>query len=250
VTLAADTQPLVPRGLILGVVIVVVGAVFLADSLGMLDAQSGWAMWPLAVIVAGLIVRLQPGTANDVTGVILLIAGVWLLFNELGIWTYALWRTWPLVLILLGTWMLYRTRHMRQRAGGPEGYDQPRTAAQHVGAFVFLSRIARQTMGQQLRSGEITVLGGECAFDVTDVARGADPVVIDAFVIAGRIRITVPPGWVVRQRVLPLLGRVSDDEPAAAIGMPIDLLIQGTAILGAIDVMTPAVDPLSAAIQG
>ena len=247
--MAADTKPLVPPKLILGVLTLMAGALLLADSFGMVRAGSPWAMWPLAVIFVGLVVRLQPGTANHVTGTILLVAGFWLLFNELDIWTYSLWDTWSLILIVFGAWMLYRTDQMRQSAGGEEGYDRPTTGAENVGAFAFVAHIDRKTIGQQLRTGQLSAILGGCSFDFTDARRGAGPIVVEAFALVGRIRITVPDDWVVRQRVLPLLGRVSDtradaaEEGDTAFGddadAPVDLLIQGTAILGEVEVVLP-----------
>lgn len=245
--MAAETRPLVPLKLVLGVLTFLAGALLLADSFGMLRAGSGWTMWPLAVIVLGVAVRLQPNTTSRTTGGVLLVAGFWLLFNAAGIWEYSFWDTWPLLLILLGAWLLYRTDQMRQNAGGPEGYDQQSTRAENVGALAFVARIGRKTTGQRLRTGEMIAILGDCSFDFTDARRGAGPIVVDAFALVGRVRITVPDDWVVRQRVLPLLGRVSDTRADVAEGgdiafgdgaeAPVDLLIQGTAILGGVEVV-------------
>ena len=244
--MAADTKPLVPPKLILGVLTLMAGALLLADSLGMVRAGSPWAMWPLAAIVLGLVIRLQPGTATRVTGALLLLGGFWLLLNELGIWTYSLWDAWPLILIVCGAWMLYRTDQMRQDAGGEEGYDRPTTGAANVGAFAFVADIDRKTAGQQIRTGQLSAIFGRCSFDFTDARRGAGPIVVEAFALVGRVRITVPDDWVVSRRVLPLLGRVSDtrldaaEEGDTASGdgaeAPVDLLLQGTAILGQVEV--------------
>jgi len=247
--MAAQSTPLVPRGLVPGVVILLVGAVFLADSVGMLDAQTGWAMWPIVVVVAGIVVRLQPGTANRVTGTILVVAGAWLLFNALGIWTYSFWKTWPALLILLGGWMGYRTWSLRQRAGGAPGYDGPTIAAEHVGAFVFLSSVTRRTAGQLLRDGELSAIAGDCWFDISNVQPAAEPIVIDVFVLGGRVRVAVPSDWAVALRVVPLAGRSADTHaapgPASASGgdAPARVIVQGTAILGAIEIVATNAAP-------
>lgn len=246
--MVADSKPLVPHAIVLGVLVLLGGAVFLADGLGILDAHSGWAMWPVAVILLGGVVALQPGTDNRVTGMIVVIAGIWLLFNAVGIWSYSFWDTWPLLLILLGAWMFYRTTELRRRAGGADGYDLPITGAEHVGALVFLSQIHRRTAGQRLRTGEVIAIAGDCWFDFSDAARGAGPIVVDVLAIAGRVRITVPDDWVVRLRVLAVLGRMADGRdddaeraepevaaPGGGVEGPVDLLIQGTAILGVVE---------------
>jgi hypothetical protein len=226
--------PLVPRGLLPGVATLLVGAVFLADSLGMLDTGTGWAIWPIAVIVAGVAVRLQPGVASRVVGVVVIVAGIWLLFNEIGIWTYSFWRTWPLILILLGAWMRYRTWHMQHLA-----------AAQQVGAFVFLSQVTRRTTGR-VRGGELSALAGDGTFDFGGAIPSSEPIVLDAFVIAGRIRVAVPSDWTVEMRVLPVPGRVSDargQDSSDAARRNADLIVQGAAILGIVEVIASTATP-------
>ena len=135
-----------------------------------------------------------------------------------------------------------------------------------VGGAMFLTqnlpfrfnRFADRVLGEEasdaerdaLRTGQMSAVLGECSFDFTDARRGAGPIVVGVFALAGRIRITVPDDWVVDARVLPLLGKVADrrddndasaadDDPAPAHGAeaPVDLLIQGTAILGGVEVV-------------
>jgi hypothetical protein len=234
----AAAAPLVPRGLIPGVVIVLIGLVFLADSLGMLDAASGWALWPLAVIVAGVAVRLQPGVTNQVFGIVLIVAGVWLLFNEIGIWTYAFWRTWPLILILLGALIRYQSWRFQRPADNGQ-----------FGAVVFLSQVTGQaspggpdtTRTTDMRSGELSAMVGDGLFDFGNAIRGADPIVVDVLAIAGRIRVAVPVEWNVGMRVLALPGRVADTRSSGAtdaVGRNVDLIVQGTAMLGIVEIVT------------
>lgn len=249
-TMAADAKPLVPPALLLGVLAFFGGAIFLADGLGLLDARSGWAMWPVAVILLGVVVWLQPGTDSRATGIILAVAGIWLLFNAIGWWSYSFWDAWPVILILLGAWMFHRTTELRRKAGGADGYDAPTTAAEHVGAFAFLSQVHRRTTGQHLRTGEVIAIAGDCQFDFREAARGTEPIVVDVLVIAGRAAFTVPDDWVVDLRVLPVLGKAWDgrgddgayggDAAGAATGAggeaSVDLIGHGTAMLGRVEV--------------
>jgi hypothetical protein len=234
----AAPVPLVPRGLVPGVAIVLIGLVFLADSLGMLDAASGWALWPLAVIVAGVAVRLQPGVANQVFGIVLIVAGVWLLFNAIGIWTYSFWRTWPLILILLGA--LIRYRSWRSQHSPDSG---------QFGAVVFQSQVTGGPDKARPTSGELFVLAGDGLFDFGDAIGDATPIVVDVLAIAGRLRVAVPSDWNVELRVLTLPARVSDTRnggAAVAAGRKADLIVQGTAMLGIVEIVTSIGAPIPA----
>lgn len=238
-------KPLVPPALVLGVLVFFIGGIFLADGLGLSSARSAWALWPVAVILLGVMVWMQPGIDNRSIGIVLVVAGVWLLFNAIGFWSYSLWSAWPAILILLGAWMVYRTAQLRRMAGGPDGFDRTDTGAERVGVFAFLADVHRRTTGQRLRTGQAVVIAGDGTLDLTDAARGADPIVVDVTVIAGRLPIRVPSAWGVELRVLPALGRAADgreddarpDGGASAAAASIDLRVRGTAILGAVEIV-------------
>ncbi len=238
-TVPADRAPLVPWQLVLGLVVLLLGAVFLADGAGLLNADSALALWPVAVVVVGLVVVLQPDTANRAVGAILLVAGVWLLLNALGVWSYGFWRTWPYLLIAFGAWMIYRVRGMRQREADG-GFDTATTGAAHVAGhvagFAFLDRVDREATGAGFQSGEMSAVLGSCRLDLRGVALGDGlPMpVVDAFTLFGTIEVDVPAGWNVDNRVVPLLGRVHTPAPPAGPGPTV--VVQGSAIGGRIAV--------------
>jgi len=242
----ADTaRPLVPPRLVLGLVVLLVGLLFLADSTGMLRADSAFAAWPVGIIALGLVVVLQPDPGNRLVGAVLLVAGVWLLLNTVGVWSYSFWRAWPYVLILFGAWILFRVDRMREREG-PAGrgrlesrrFDEEATDASSIGAFAFLSRVSRRATSDQLEAGDFSVVGGDCHVDLqaaTPAARA--PVIVDVFALAGRVTLRVPSGWRVETRVLPLLGQVIVPATHEHAGGPV-IVVQGTAICGRVSVST------------
>jgi hypothetical protein len=215
---------MVPTRLILGLVTLVLGLVFLADGANLLRADSLLDVWPVGSVAIGLIVVLQPDMANRVVGAVLLIAGVWLLLNHLGVWSYSFWRTWPYLLVVFGAWMLYRVREMRQWEA-----EAPR-----LSGFAFLDRVSRHS-GARFEGGDFSAVAGHCVVDLCRVTTGGEPdtAVIDAFALFGRIELRVPEGWNVDNRVLPLLGQVQVPPPVA--GGP-TIVVQGSAIGGRVSV--------------
>jgi predicted membrane protein len=225
-TTSMNTRPLVPPQLVLGMVTFILGAVFLADSAGMLSAESAMSLWPIGLVALGLIVVLQPDDANRLVGAVLIIAGVWLLLNNIGLWPYSLWRTWPYLLVIFGAWMLYRVRRMREW----EGESQ-------VAAFAFLNRLTRQAAKARFDAGEFSAVAGECDIDLGDatITEGSPETVIDAFVLFGRMTLRVPAGWRVDNRILPVLGRVDTlMPPSSAVGPTV--VVQGSAICSKVSV--------------
>ena len=222
----SDNRPLVPPRLILGIVTFVLGGLFLADSADLLRADSALAFWPVALLALGLVVVLQPDTANRIVGALLLIAAVWLLLNAVGIWSYRFWQTWPYLLIVFGAWMIYRVHQMRERER-KDGW---------LTGFAFLDRVDRHASSAPIAAGEFSAVGGECSVDLANARIGDTNavVIVDVFALFGRIALRVPAGWRVDTRVLPLIGKVDETQPPAAAGPT--LVVQGSAICGRISV--------------
>lgn len=223
----SENRPLVPLRLVLGMVTFLLGGLFLADSADLLRADSALAFWPVAVIALGLVVVLQPDTGNRMVGAVLLIAGVWLLLNAVGIWTYRFWQSWPYLLILFGAWMIYRAYNMQEHQGG-DGT---------VSGFAFLNNVDSQGASTPFAAADVSAVAGECAIDLRAAQPGDGPMIIDVFALFGRIVLRVPAGWRVETRVLPLLGRVDDVPEPAAPGGP-TVIVQGSAICSGVSVTT------------
>lgn len=226
--MSTGNGPLVPGRLVLGLVALILGLVFLADSAGMLRVDSAVRLWPVGVVALGLIIVLQQDVANRLVGAVLLIAGVWLLLDNIGVWSYGFWRTWPYLLIGFGAWMIYRVRSMRAREAA--------NGAGYVAGFAFLDRADRHGIGAGFQAAEVSAVLGTCGLDLTRAspAEGSAPAVVDVFALFGRISLDVPAGWNVENRVLPLLGRVHVPEPSAPPGPTV--IVQGSVIGGSISV--------------
>ncbi|MGD8328553.1 MAG: DUF5668 domain-containing protein, partial [Acidobacteriota bacterium] len=168
-----SATPIVKPRLILGILVVLIGCIFVADQIGVVSAESAAAMWPVGVIAVGLVMVLQPDTANRLAGAVLLVAGVWLLCNALGWWSYDFWRTWPYLLVIFGAWLLYRVQLLRDRegpAGRPSGalgrFDARVTDAPSVGALAFLNAVERIATNPAFESGDFHAVLGSCDIDL------------------------------------------------------------------------------------
>src|SRR6188474_3285332 len=112
-------------GLWLGLLLVSVGAGLLAREFGLLPAQvTVLDFWPLVVVVIGISVLLR---ASGIVSAILALAvvgtGGVLLAGNLGFLTSSVTRLWPVLVVLLGLWALFRGGR------GPETHGpEPRPA--------------------------------------------------------------------------------------------------------------------------
>ncbi|MGD8330893.1 MAG: DUF5668 domain-containing protein [Acidobacteriota bacterium] len=241
--MAQASSPLVRPRLVLGILVLLVGGVLLADQLGAVSAESAAALWPVVLLALGLVMVLQPDTTNRLAGAVLLVAGVWLLCNALGWWSYSFWHTWPYLLVIVGAWLLYRVQLLRDlegpadRVAGALGrFDARVTDAPRVGALAFLNAVERIATTPAFESGDFHAVLGSCDIDLGQT--GASGVAsVDAFALLGRLVIAVPAGWRVESRLLPLLGRV-DNACAGADDAPPTVVVHGAAILGRVEIVT------------
>ena len=119
----APPAPPVPghrhSGVTAGVILIAIGAVFLAGQL--IPGVAWWNLWPLLVVLVGVVQMFTPGHVGYWNGFRLLeglgtiLVGVVLLGNTLGIVSWSVWWTfitlWPALLIALGIGILGRGLH-------------------------------------------------------------------------------------------------------------------------------------------
>lgn len=86
-----------------GLVLIVVGVVFLLDRMGLADVDELWHYWPLLLVVAGINQTIGYPSAREFTN------GLWMVF--IGLWLFAVLEgflglsfrnSWPLFILMWG----------------------------------------------------------------------------------------------------------------------------------------------------
>ena len=92
-----------------GLILVVLGGLFLFSELGILDAEPLARYWPLVLIALGSAKLLQPGkpARGRSSGAWLLAVGIWCLINTLELFGLTWGTSWPLFLVFVGGAMVY-----------------------------------------------------------------------------------------------------------------------------------------------
>ena len=121
--------------------------------------------------------------------------------------------------------------------GAPAGQQgDPRSPGDDtLSAFGFLRHVEDSSMTQDFRGADLTAIMGGCTIDLRGADIGAEPAVIDAFAFWGGIEILVPEGWVVTNKVLPLLGS-ADNKSRPAAGASKQLLVRGTSMMAGVEI--------------
>lgn len=215
--------------LVLGLLIVTAGVFMTLDTVGILDAEYYLRLWPAGLIAIGLAKLWQSRGRHSGTigGIILTLIGTWLLLDNLRIVRVDLWDAWPLLLVLLGGSIVWRSVTGRRPA--------PADTNSIVSAVAILGGVNRGNNSGTFRGGDLTAIMGGCEVDLRQAKINGEAIV-DVFAMWGGIEIKVPDDWTVIGRVTPLLGGFEDKTRPPQGASEHRLVVRGFVLMGGIEV--------------
>jgi predicted membrane protein len=242
--------------MIAGALLIGLGVLFTLDNFGVVDAGDIFRYWPLALVGFGLLKLVQARFPEQrVGGVVLMGVGALLLLRTLHIMSFHLREVWPVLLVIGGGLLVWRSVRGRDPAHAldgararladsrPEGSPAPSTDGGYLlNEFAFLGGGERIIRSHDFRGGEVTAIMGGFNIDLRGAGIAGDEAVLEVFTLWGGVEIRVPEDWVVQLQAVPILGGISETTagpgapPAAAPASRKRLVIRGTAIMGGVEV--------------
>jgi predicted membrane protein len=220
-----------------GLVVIVIGFLFLFDNLGWLDIDMGMQLWPIVLIAAGVL-RLSQGRSGrgGIVGGALILAGVLLLLRGVG-WLTIGWNVLGPVLLIGGGVLLLLRSSMRgslaRGAGVRLDKDGDAATGDMVDVTAVLGSHRRRMATRHFRGGDITVIMAGCDLDLREAS--IDSVaVLHVFALMGGINIKVPTDWTVELEGVPLIGGFEDSTLHPRDGGK-RLIVRGYAMMGGLD---------------
>lgn len=216
------------RKLVTGAAVLAVGVIFWLDQSGQVDAWELLRWWPLALVASGLASLAE---RQWVGAIILILLGIAFLPSLPFLPEFHIGHvlaSWPLLISAAGVTLI-------GQALRPATKDLSRERA--FRSIAVMAGNERHVATEGFTGGEAVAVMGGCEIDLTEstLAPGA---VIDVLAFWGGIDIKVPRGWQIEDRVLPLLGALTDNTAGAPEGAP-RLTLRGSAIMGAVEVKNP-----------
>jgi len=218
------------RGVV-GTLLIGVGAVFLLDASGTLDAGAtlgDW--WPLGIVMLGAFQIASERSVGPVSGV-LLVGGLALLGATTGVFGTVDWAiVWPVVLILAGAALLFGWG--RQRMGAVDEAE--------VSGMAVLASTRVATRSAEFRRAAVTAVLGGLTLDLSKATPAPEGARVSATVVFGGVDVVVPDGWTVSIKGLPLFGGWDDTTARTAVGPDTPRLeIQALVVFGGLEVKHP-----------
>jgi predicted membrane protein len=216
--------------LMFGLLIILVGVVFTLDNLNIAHAEDYLRYWPAGLIAIGLAKLWQDRReqGSSIGGVIFTLVGTWLLFDTLGYVEANPIDFWPLLLVFIGTVIVWQgIRGRRQRSGA--------STNDTINAVAILSGVNRGSNSTSFKGGELTAFMGGCEIDLRNAEINGEAA-IDVFAMWGGIEIRVPENWTVIGKVTPLMGGFEDHTRAAQAASAHRLIVRGMVIMGGVEI--------------
>lgn len=222
--------------IVLGVLVIVMGLLFLLDNLDILDMHRAISFWPMVFIIAGVVKLYDTQSrGGQLLGACLVGLGVLIILDRMDIIDFNVRTMWPLFFIGFGVYTIYRARTGRRliQIDGVKG-EQDLKGEGVVDIMAVLGGFERRVYTPAFRGGEITAIMGGCALDLRNSSIEGEAVV-NVFAFWGGVTMKVPPDWTVVLNGTPIMGGF-EEKTARPPDNSKRLIVQGYAIMGGVEV--------------
>lgn len=239
---------------VVGLVVILIGVLALLDKQNLFELRLLSSLWPLALVVAGVMQLLQrrqdPRSAGSrILSLGLIAVGSLMTLSKLGFMNFQLRDWWPALLIAVGLLVLLRGLRPNARAdasavadtsasgaavmlGNDAAPRQSRDASLYASGALSGSVIKNDS--QAFLGGEVDVFMAGIEIDLRQASIETEAV-LHVFAMWGGITIKVPLDWSVQVNTVALMGGV-DDKSVPPMGPAKRLRIEGCAIMGGVEI--------------
>ena len=211
-----------------GAVLVAVGAGLLAEQLYPALEFGQWLakLWPLAIILLGLIVLLAR-TSTWRGGIFILVLGGFIQLIALGILSENVWGLlFPALLILVGILVIFRLGRPTGSVGkSVDGLDH----------FVVFSGMNVRPRISNFRGGSVTAAFGGANIDLRDSVLAQEGARLELTAAFGGIDLILPQNWKLDIDGIPLFGGWSNKTSSSASAEGPVLAVRCLAMFGGIE---------------
>jgi len=232
----SEKKSLSGGAVLLGVILIAVGALVLLANMNVLPFDLDLAhWWPLILIALGLAHLWNNRNIFDFSGLLLLLLGGVFLMATLGKICWSdIWRYWPAVLILLGFSMVFRRNPVPIPGSG--GSHGAASSDPDVRVTNILAGTDRRIDSQEFKGGDVSNILGGTKLDLLEAKLAAGEWLLTVSTVLGGVEILVPRYWRIEVHPTNMLGGVDDhtrQTPDAGGGK---LIIKASALLGGIEI--------------
>lgn len=217
----------------LGLILVLVGGVWLLDNLYLIPYWIPEALYSFGSLFLLAGIYFIFGKKKIEPGAIMIAIGSILILRELD---FISWRDltrifWPALAILIGVLLIFR----RRKSDDDVDDFEKKNDIDYVDDFAVFGGRDIIVDSQNFRGGKVTAIFGGSTIDLTGANLSTGKNLIDVFALFGGTSIIVPPDWTVHIDATAILGGFSDKRVSALKVVPNPekvLVIKGFVMFG------------------
>jgi predicted membrane protein len=234
--------------LIIGLVVIAVGALLLLDRLNIgVDIQLR-DYWPALIILIGIVKLLQPGRSRQVFwGLVLVGVGGLFQLNNLGVIDFWFDDLWPIAIIIAGIAIIrfsagrHRFVVIKNHVKGDNGpccggfTKNHSVNDDHVNISVTFGGGEYKITSKEFKGGDVNATLGGVEVDFRDAEISGDSAALNISAVLGSVELQVPSHWQVTVQGDPFMGAIENKTTSPKEASK-KLTIRGSAVMGSIEV--------------
>jgi predicted membrane protein len=222
--------------LIFGVLLVILGAIFLFDTLEYIDFNITHIVfsWPSILFIIGLITFVK---ANNKTlgAILMLIGGLFLIPRIFPNVQISGDIVFPLIIIFIGLLIIVKGGFRRFNGRIFSSEDQKEFSSDRIDEIAIFGGGEKNINSPNFKGGNITAIFGGSEINLSNASLAPGQNVIDVLAIFGGCTLIIPQNWNLVVDVFPIFGGFSNKiirSPEVVVDTTKTLIIKGTVIFG------------------
>ncbi len=219
-----------------GLIILVVGLVFLLKNLGLYIPD--WVVsWPMLLIIIGLLVGYKR-RFNGGGWLVLLLIGGFFMTERVTDYDFSKYY-FAIAFIVIGLFLIFKPKSRKKEVWIAKWKDKfdDKTDNDILDSVNVFGGSHQYVYSKNFKGGDVTAIFGGSDINLTQ-ADFNDTVTLDLVAIFGGVKIIIPPDWEVKSEVTAIFGGIDDKRAAAQLGVgPRKILVlKGVALFGGVDI--------------
>jgi predicted membrane protein len=227
-----------PQGRLLGgLVIVIIGGVFLARQMGIYLPD--WLFnFEMLIILVGIFIGVRHNFRNP-GWLIPVVIGTALLVNH-HLYDFNLSRYfWPIFIIAIGLFMILKSRRSSSSKYWEHSVSTSTGSEDVLDCVTVFGGVKKNIISKDFRGGEAVTIFGGTELNLTQ-ADSKDRMVLELVQVFGGTKLIVPPHWKIHaEEMVTIFGGLNDKRPVPVQSTTDDskvLILKGTCLFGGIDI--------------
>ncbi|MDQ1265082.1 MAG: hypothetical protein QG635_232 [Bacteroidota bacterium] len=219
---------------IFGLILIIIGGIFLLNVFGMWEAAeiiSTW--WPVVVMLFGIYIIIN-NRASVFTGIVVFAVGALLQASKLDMIPGGFWSAfWPLLLVLIGLAMIGNLFHKHNIK-----HQHHQKITDGIDIIAIFSGRDEKIISDNFKGGTINTIFGGAKIDMTHAKISGGNASLEIFAAFGGCELWIPDNWRLQPTGFPIFGAMEDKTRRRYVEHPDNptLFIKYNVIFGGIEI--------------